>query len=381
MKKTVSLLLVFLLIAGMMPLSFADGIDSFDPVQALAEQSVWNYITEFGSLAVEGQVLYSVTDGQDADVTVSNRFYYDPDTDNPVYVSEESSSDYYLLKYLDCKPNPFSGSYVYDMNTGENETSVDELNVENLASAWNNNIGFFDLSNARLKYSEENYGEYIFCYDVDGKELTLYFDAETGWLRDSTEEVRDNGFTTFTTLVYTPCDEPTPDRGYREYFASTTQGSGSESSSSGSSGTVVSTTDGKLSFHTKDVYGNDIDSSIIEGKNLVFLNFWEPWCGWCLKEMPDMEKLYRKYMDQGLLFIGVYKRDEDATDEEALEEIQNMGITYPIIQDCAELQQFTNDGWPCTYVFDGDGNRIGDIIDGYKPEDAWEELIIQNLLR
>ena len=35
--------------------------------------------------------------------------------------------------------------------------------------------------------------------------------------------------------------------------------------------------------------------------------------------MPDMEKLYRKYQDQGLLFIGVYKRDEDATDEECIE--------------------------------------------------------------
>ena len=67
--------------------------------------------------------------------------------------------------------------------------------------------------------------------------------------------------------------------------------------------------------------------------------------------------------------------------EEALEEISRIGITYPIIQDCAELQQFENDGWPCTYVFDGDGNKIGDTIDGYKPEDAWEALIIQYLLR
>ena len=64
-----------------------------------------------------------------------------------------------------------------------------------------------------------------------------------------------------------------------------------------------------------------------------------------------------------------------------MEEIQNMGITYPIIQDCAELQQFDSNGWPFTFVFDGNGNQIGDMIDGYKPEDAWESLIIQNLLR
>ena len=374
MKKSISLLLALLMLMGMVPLAFASGIDSFDPVEALENQSVWNYLTEFGSLAVEGQTFYSPTDGEGEsyDVVISYKYFYDPDNDNPSFVSEESSDDYYYLKYIDCKPKPIYGSYVYDMNTGENETSVEEADIDSLSRAWNNNIGQFDLSNARLKYSEENDGEYVFCYDVDGKELTLYFDAESGWLLDSTEEVRENGLDTFTTLRYSTCDEPGPDRGYREFF-------GSNAESSGASSEMAA--DGKLSFHTKDVYGNDIDSSIIAGKKLVLVNFWEPWCGWCLKEMPDMEKLYRKYMDQGLLFIGVYKRDEDVTDEEALEEIRNMGITYPIIQDCAELQQFTNDAWPCTYVFDGDGNKIGDIIDGYKPEDAWEAIVIQNLLR
>ena len=97
--------------------------------------------------------------------------------------------------------------------------------------------------------------------------------------------------------------------------------------------------------------------------------------------MPNTEKLYRKYKNQGLLFIDVYKRDEDVTDAEALEEITRIGIACPIIQDCAELQLFQTDGWPCTYVFDEDGNKIDVIVDGYKPEDAWETLIIKNLLR
>ena len=374
MKKSISLLLALLLITSMMPLAFADGIASFDPAKALEKQSVWNYVTEFGSLSVEGQTFYAPTDGvgKADNVTVSYRYYYDPDNDNPAYVSEQSSDDYYFLNYIECYPKPINGSYVYDMDTGEVETTVDELNVNNLVDAWNNNIGGFDLSDARLKYCEENDGEYVFCYDVNNTELTLYFDAESGWLRYSTEEVWEDGLTVFTTLVYSECDESSPDRGYREFFAGSVVNSGASEEKAA---------DGKLSFHTKDVYGNDIDSSIIAGKKLVLVNFWEPWCGWCLEEMPDMEKLYRKYHDDGLLFIGVYKRDEDVTDAEALEEITNIGITYPIIQDCADLQQFENDGWPCTYVFDGDGNRIGDTIDGYKPEEAWEALIIQNLLR
>ena len=374
MKKSISLLLALLLITSMVPPAFADGIDSFDPVEALESQSVWNYVTEFGSLAVEGQTFSAPTDGdwKADDVTVSYRYYYDPENDSPAYISEQRSDDYYSLEYIECYPSPLHGTYVYDMNTGENETSIDELNVNSFVESWNNNIGGFDLSAARLKFSEENYGEYIFCYDVNDTELTLYFDAESGWLRNSTLEARENGFRVFTSLVYSECNESSPDRGYREFFVGSAANSGSPEGQAA---------DSKLSFHTKDVYGNDIDSSIIAGKKLVLVNFWEPWCGRCLEEMPNTEKLYRKYKNQGLLFIGVYKRDEDVTDAEALEEITRIGITYPIIQDCAELQLFQNDAWPCTYVFDGDGNKIVDIVDGYQPEDAWEALIIKNLLR
>ena len=64
MKKSISLLLALLLVMSMMPLAFAGGIDSFDPVKALEQQSVWNYVNEFGSLAVEGHIFYVPTDGE-----------------------------------------------------------------------------------------------------------------------------------------------------------------------------------------------------------------------------------------------------------------------------------------------------------------------------
>ena len=85
MKKSISLLLALLLVMSMMPLAFAGGIDSFDPVKALEQQSVWNYVNEFGSLAVEGQIFYVPTDGEGEgdEVTVSYRYYYDPENDNP----------------------------------------------------------------------------------------------------------------------------------------------------------------------------------------------------------------------------------------------------------------------------------------------------------
>ena len=168
MKKSISLLLALLLVMSMMPLAVAGGIDSFDPVKALEQQSVWNYVNEFGSLAVEGQIFYVPTDGEGEsdEVTVSCRYYYDPDNDNPAYVSEQSSNDYYMIQYFECYPKPICGSYIYDMATEENTMTVDELDVDGLVNSWNNNIGGFDLSAAELKYSEENDGEYVFAYDV-----------------------------------------------------------------------------------------------------------------------------------------------------------------------------------------------------------------------
>ena len=57
-----------------------------------------------------------------------------------------------MLEYIECEPKPLRGSYVYDMETGENETTVDELDVDGFISVWYNNIGGFDLSAARLKF-------------------------------------------------------------------------------------------------------------------------------------------------------------------------------------------------------------------------------------
>ena len=374
MKRSVSLLLVLLLALSLAPHAFAAGIDSFDPAQALAEQSVWAFIDTFGSLEVCGQMFYTPNDGVSAsDVSeISDRYYYDPVEGVLTFVSEQETDAYYYLDYIDnLNYEGIYGSYVYDNRTDEIKTNVEAYDIMGLVDDWNNTMSHCDITGAALQYKEEKDGEYVFHYSQGNRDLTLYFDAATGWLHYTTEMIRNNDANTFIPLVYDPCGDPAPDQGYHAYFLGTQQENNAPQSAAG---------DGKLSFHTKDVYGNAVDSSILAGKKLILVNFWEPWCGWCLKEMPDMQRLYEKYKDQGLLFIGVYKRDEDTTDEEAQEEIQSMGITYPIIQDCPELQGLVNEGWPCTYAFDGNGKQIGDIIDGYKPEDAWEALIIQNLL-
>lgn len=53
-------------------------------------------------------------------------------------------------------------------------------------------------------------------------------------------------------------------------------------------------------FTLPDLKGKLVSIESFRGR-VVFLNFWATWCGPCRVEMPSMERLYRRYKDQGLV--------------------------------------------------------------------------------
>jgi len=55
---------------------------------------------------------------------------------------------------------------------------------------------------------------------------------------------------------------------------------------------------------TDAVKGSTVSMKGLKGK-VVVIDFWATWCGPCVAEMPNMKKLYAKYKDQGVEFIGV----------------------------------------------------------------------------
>lgn len=56
-----------------------------------------------------------------------------------------------------------------------------------------------------------------------------------------------------------------------------------------------------------DLKGNTLTFGEKKGR-VVFLNFWASWCKPCLKEMPDIQKLYRDYGSQ-VDFLMVTQED------------------------------------------------------------------------
>ncbi len=116
-------------------------------------------------------------------------------------------------------------------------------------------------------------------------------------------------------------------------------------------------------FSLTSFEGKTYTLSKLRGK-VVIINFWASWCPPCRDEAPYLEQTWRKYKDQGVVFIGVDYAD---TEKAALAYMKEFDITYFNGPDLGTriAQSFSIKGVPETYFVDRDGtlrgNRIGPL--------------------
>ncbi len=110
--------------------------------------------------------------------------------------------------------------------------------------------------------------------------------------------------------------------------------------------------------------GGEFGPADHDGKVLV-VNFWASWCAPCRREQPMLQALSESYGPQGVVFVGVNSRDQEAAANAHLDEF---GVTYPSIQDPDGKMAFEwgiSQGLPGTVVVDGTGTiryrRQGEI--------------------
>lgn len=138
---------------------------------------------------------------------------------------------------------------------------------------------------------------------------------------------------------------------------------------------VLSPTGNKLSFSTTDINGSPVSMSTYSGNKIIIFNMWEPWCGPCVREMPDLQKLYDNYKSKGLMIVGVY-----STEENAKSTVESNGITYPIIRKSSEFNAFDTGYVPTTIIVDGQGNVLtSEPIIGSKSYSEWESTVLPYL--
>jgi len=126
----------------------------------------------------------------------------------------------------------------------------------------------------------------------------------------------------------------------------------------------------KLEEDDKQRQSTDFTLTDLTGKNwtlkhlrgqVVLINFWATWCPPCRKEMPDLETLYRRFGQQGLVILAI--SDEEASKVEPF--IAEHKVSYPILLDPGRKvnEQFRVEGIPLSFVYDRDGKLVAQAID------------------
>jgi cytochrome c-type biogenesis protein len=93
----------------------------------------------------------------------------------------------------------------------------------------------------------------------------------------------------------------------------------------------------------------------LRGKT-VLLNKWSTWCRPCVKEMPDLERLYQRHVSRGLVVVGV-SVDRPGMSGAVRNVATQRGTTYPMWLDPADTftQTFHSTGVPESILLDRRG--------------------------
>jgi len=120
--------------------------------------------------------------------------------------------------------------------------------------------------------------------------------------------------------------------------------------------------------------------SDFQGKVLV-VDFWATYCPPCVRQVPQLAELSRKYRDKGLEVVGLTS-DEKADQEQVLEFLKKAGVDYTIGYDDPRLSSAFLRGTedetgappiPQLFVISRDGRVVEHMI-GDSPQRGIEHL-------
>ena len=128
---------------------------------------------------------------------------------------------------------------------------------------------------------------------------------------------------------------------------------------------------------------SDLDSIKQNAKGSVLLiNIWASWCHPCVKEFPELVKLYNDYKEKGfkLVFISI----DDLTDIDSkvkpflTQQKVDFATYYNNLVKPDELIDYLDKNWqgaiPSTYIYDKDGKMQNSILGNRNYEQFEKEI-------
>jgi peroxiredoxin len=109
-------------------------------------------------------------------------------------------------------------------------------------------------------------------------------------------------------------------------------------------------------FTLGDGEGASVTLSQLRG-DIVVLDFWGTWCGWCKVAMPKINKIYKKYKDEGVHVLGISCKEPDGADPVGY--VKSKRMSYQVLIDGDEVaEKYNVSGYPTLYIIGPDGKVV-----------------------
>lgn len=120
-------------------------------------------------------------------------------------------------------------------------------------------------------------------------------------------------------------------------------------------------------FELESLDGTTIKLSEMRDKNVI-INFWATWCGYCVIEMPDLQKLQETYKDD-LLILTVNVGESKETVQKFMDE-NNLNLTVVLDKDMEVSNNYGIRSYPTTIAV----NKKGEAVRGYVGMLTYEQM-------
>ena len=138
-------------------------------------------------------------------------------------------------------------------------------------------------------------------------------------------------------------------------------------------------------FTAMDKDGKTVRLSDFKGKK-VYINMWASWCGPCMREIPELEKVYQKYKNnKDYVFLSMTSPNDaefknqspqDKGKDVILNKAKELGATYPVLFDVNDrfIINYAIRSFPTHILINSDGTFETRIAGAVTEESLTKEL-------